>query len=168
MSSSSRRQRTAAALLTLAQVGQAQWFFGNLYEAVVKVPDRLAGQRDLAVPAGQPVTVRAIMRAGSPVRYYLPAGPTAAGAAMAALVAGWDGSSSRRWLAASAVASLSGAALTTCIVSEVNISLFFASDPPTAAERAALLRRWHRVNMIRLAVAAAAWATAQRAKSGTQ
>lgn len=36
------RPKRVAALLTIAQLGYAQWFFGNLYEAVVRVPDRLA------------------------------------------------------------------------------------------------------------------------------
>lgn len=36
------RHRVAVGLLALAQVGHAQWFLGNLYEAIVKVPDLLA------------------------------------------------------------------------------------------------------------------------------
>jgi len=36
------RPRRAALWLAIAQLGYAHWFFGNVYEAVVRVPDRLA------------------------------------------------------------------------------------------------------------------------------
>jgi hypothetical protein len=39
----STQQKRVATLLTIAQLGfYAHWFFGNLYEAVVRVPDRVA------------------------------------------------------------------------------------------------------------------------------
>ena len=54
------RPQTAhvANVLTIAQVGYAHWFFGNLYEAVVRVPDRLAMEYDPQPPfaAGSPRT----------------------------------------------------------------------------------------------------------------
>ena len=34
----SPRRRATGSLLTIAQLGHAHWFFGNLYEATVKVP----------------------------------------------------------------------------------------------------------------------------------
>lgn len=37
------RRRVTALLATVAQLGYAHGFFGEFYEAVVKVPDRLAG-----------------------------------------------------------------------------------------------------------------------------
>jgi hypothetical protein len=33
-------------LLSIAQLGYAHWFFGNLYEAVVRAPDRVAKDYD--------------------------------------------------------------------------------------------------------------------------
>ncbi len=41
-------RRFSDAALAVAQVGLAHAFFGNLYEGVVRVPDRLARERDLA------------------------------------------------------------------------------------------------------------------------
>jgi hypothetical protein len=34
----SPRRRATGTLLTIAQLGYAHWFFGNLYEAIVKIP----------------------------------------------------------------------------------------------------------------------------------
>jgi hypothetical protein len=45
----SAQQKRVAALLTLCQLGYAHWFFGNLYEAVVRIPDRLAMDYKLGV-----------------------------------------------------------------------------------------------------------------------
>ena len=47
----------------IARFGQAHWFFGNLYEAVVDVP-RLVGDR-----------APGLLTSGSPARYYIPAAP---------------------------------------------------------------------------------------------
>lgn len=66
------------ARLTVAQVGQAHWFFGNLYEAVAKIP------------------------------------------------------------------------------------VFFTAQPLAAAEQEELLRRWYRLNSIRLVASGVAWLAAQR------
>ncbi|WP_163569827.1 hypothetical protein [Fodinicola feengrottensis] len=46
---------------TVAQFGLTAWFFGNLYEAVVGMPQLLAD----APPRG-------LLKPGSPVRYYAP------------------------------------------------------------------------------------------------
>jgi hypothetical protein len=52
-------------LLDVAQLGYAQWLFGNIYEAVVKIPERLAAERrDSAARAGSSV----ILAPGSPLR----------------------------------------------------------------------------------------------------
>lgn len=168
MSRTPPRRRPAAtrALLAVAQAGQAQWFFGNLYEAVARIPDRLALQRDLAVDPGEPVTLRSLLRPGSPVRYYLPVGPITVGAAVSALAAGRRGPSAhRRWLATSAAGTVVGALSTAHIVRSINIGLFFAARPPDAAERDALLRRWYRLNTVRMVATGAAWFAAQRARS---
>ncbi|MGH3320282.1 MAG: hypothetical protein ACRDN9_08895 [Streptosporangiaceae bacterium] len=57
----------------IARLGYAHWFFGNLYEAVVNVPELLATAPGVANGHG---TSRAVFRRGSPVPYYLPAAST--------------------------------------------------------------------------------------------
>src|SRR6058998_3255875 len=94
MSSESRR-RVAGALLTVARIGQAQAFFGNVYEAVVKVPDTFARNRALAG--------RSPLRLGSPTLYFVPAGPITLAASVGALV---TSRRNRGWLAASTAASV--------------------------------------------------------------
>ncbi len=80
--SAGRRARRTAALLDLAQLGQAQWFFGDLYEAVVKIPELLSN-------SAQQTHARSVLGPGSPVRYYLPAVPVALGAPSARLSTDW-------------------------------------------------------------------------------
>ncbi|MCO1660552.1 DUF1772 domain-containing protein [Pseudonocardia humida] len=164
-----RPPRLAGALLAAAQFGQAQWFFGNLYEAVVQIPDRLAHRRDLAVPPGEPVTVGSMLRPGSPVRFYLPLAPVTVGAAVAALGVGWNGAAAqRRWSTASVAGTLTAGLSTAYIVRAINVRLFFAAEPPSAEEREALLRRWYALNAIRMAATAVAWIGARRARSSTR
>ncbi|MFD2077762.1 protein of unknown function [Actinopolymorpha cephalotaxi] len=151
-----RRRRFTGRLLTLAQVGHAHWLFGNLYEAVVRVPDRLAGAVDGA-------RVSSPLGPGSPLRYYVPAVPATFPAALAALWAGWDdGPEARRWLAVAASCSVSGAAVTAVLV-RLNLRLFFTSGPLPTAEREKLLRTWYRLNAVRMAATAAAWIAARQA-----
>jgi hypothetical protein len=52
----SAQQKRVAALLAISQLGYAHWLFGNLYEAVVRVPERLAndyepGKDDRRLPS---------------------------------------------------------------------------------------------------------------------
>ena len=153
---SSQRRRITASLLAVAQLGHAHWFFGNLYEAIVKVPDRLAAAPDLTV-AGEPVTLKLLLRPGSPVRYYLPVGPVAIAAGLAALLAGWDVPSDRRRLATASACAVSGGAITVHLVRAVNIRLFFADRPLSPAEQKALLGVWYRWNAVRLVAVGGAW-----------
>src|ERR671937_2872016 len=81
---STSRRRVAAAFLGIAGWGHAHWFFGNLYEAVVRVPHRLASERSAGGTATSP------FGAGSPVLYYVPAMPATSPAALAALMFGWN------------------------------------------------------------------------------
>lgn len=165
MSAPPNHGRAMRSLLTIAQFSQAQRFFGNLYEAISKAPDRLAEQRNLAVPEGVPVTLRVLLQPGSPVRYYLPVGPVTVAAAVSALAVGWQDPERRRWLVASAVGTLGGAMATAYIVHQINVRLFFDSPAPPAAERDALLRRWYWLNTIRLTSTGVAWLSAHRARS---
>jgi hypothetical protein len=153
------RYRVASSLLGLAQLGHAQWFFGNLYEAVVKVPDLLASRGRGTDPPLSPVGP------GSPVRYYAAAVPATFPAVIAAAVAGWDNRSSRPWLVTAAACSVCGAAVTAYLVPAVNLKLFFSNQELTATEREDLLRTWYRASALRLAATGVAWLAAGRARS---
>lgn len=151
-----KRTRLTRALLTVAQTGQAQMAFGNLYEAVVKVPHRFATHRDLVDTP--------LLRPGSPTLYFVPSGPIAIAAAVAALGAGWRGPFDRRWLAVSSGASVAAAAQTVYVVREINTPLFFDAAAPAPERRDVLLRRWYRLNALRILTAGLAWYGAQRAR----
>lgn len=159
---SRRRRRATAALLALARLGYAHWFFGNLYEAVVRVPDHLARTGTAAAEDGRPT---ALLRPGSPVAYYVPGAPITVGATLGALVAGWDTPGDRRWLATAAACTLSGVAATAYLVRAVNLRLFFARESVSPAERDRLLRTWYRLNGFRLVAVGGAWLAAHRAAS---
>jgi hypothetical protein len=163
--SARRRGRVAASLSALARFGYAQWFFGNLYEAVVKIPDRLAQDYE---PAGADRRLESLFSPGSPVRYYLPAGPITMVASVAALAASRDTSIDRRWLAASTACALSGGIATAYLVRAVNLKLFIAGHTLTRAEQDVLLRTWYRLNAFRLAAAGGAWLASQRARQGRE
>jgi hypothetical protein len=157
--------RSTRALLTIAQTGQAHLFFGLLYESVVRIPDRLSSERVLAGEPGEQPTLRSVLRPGSPALYFLPGGPVTLAAAVGAAAIATTGRSGRRWSIASAAATLAFAAPTAGVFQKLNDKLFMAPEPPGAAERTELLRRWYRLNAVRLAIVAIAWASAQRARS---
>ncbi len=64
-----------------AELGRAAWFFGNLYEGLVGVPqliDEAGAERG-----------RGLLRAGSSVRYFAPVAPLAVGATLFSLISRW-------------------------------------------------------------------------------
>ncbi|SDS00977.1 anthrone oxygenase family protein [Actinopolymorpha singaporensis] len=151
-----RRQQLTARLMTLAQFGHAHWFFGNVYEAVVRIPDRLAAEAGCG-------HARSPLAPGSPLRYYVPVLPATFPVALAALWSGWDDCpEGRRWLVVAASCSVSGAAVTAVLV-HLNLRLFFTAEQVPAAEREELLRTWYRLNAVRLVAAAGAWIAARQA-----
>jgi hypothetical protein len=144
-----------AGLRTAAELGLAHWFFGNLYEEVVRMPARIAAQP----PAG------GAFATGSPVRYYVPAAPVTLATTLACVATGWRRPADRPALAAAALLTAAGAALTAHLVRAVNLRLLDgAGRPADPAERQRLVEHWHRVNRVRLVVVAAA-AVALRAGS---
>jgi hypothetical protein len=56
---------STARLLDIAKLGYAQWLFGNIYESVVKIPERLATDPNRT----------SVLGPGSPLRYYAPVLP---------------------------------------------------------------------------------------------
>jgi hypothetical protein len=153
-----RRDLFADRLLGVTEFSHAHWFFGNLYEAVVKIPDRVAGS-----PASREFP-RSAFGAGSPGRYYAPIAPINAPATIAALVAGWNHAPSRPWLLVAAASSMAGAAATVYLLRSVNRRLFFSPAPLSEMRRKPLLKRWYRVHALRLTASAAALAAVHHAR----
>lgn len=141
-------------LLNIARVGQAEAFFGNVYEAVVKVPHWFAHERSLV---GRPR-----LRAGDPTLYFVPMGPVTLAASVGALVAGGH---DRRWLATSTAASAAAGLVTAYVVTQVNKRLFLDAEAPPPDERDVLLRRWYRLNAVRIALVGTAWFAAEKARA---
>jgi len=127
----------------IARLGQAHWFFGNLYEAVVDVPRLLVDARPHREPR--------LLGPGSPLRYYAPAGPVTVAATTAALVDAWRSGGDRRAVATSAVGTLVAAGSTGYLVRTVNLRLLHGAEPLGDDERRRLLATWHRGNLVRLA-----------------
>lgn len=152
-------QRLAEASLAVAEFTHAHWFFGNLYEAVAKVPHRVAGSED------GPELRRAPLGTGSPGRYYAPLAPVTFPAVAFALAAGWDRPGSRPWLVTAAAASAVGSAATAYLLRSVNPPLFFGPHPLSGMRRKPLLAKWYRVNALRLAANAVALVAIDRART---
>ena len=157
--SSGRRDFLADRILGVAEFSHAHWFFGNLYEVLVKIPHRVA-----AAEASRELP-RSPFGAGSPGRYYAPIAPINAPAAIAALVAGWNHADSRPWLLVAAASSTTGAAATAYLLRSINPDLFFSPQPLSETRRNPLLKRWYRVHAVRLAASAVALAAIHEART---
>jgi hypothetical protein len=143
---------STARLLDIAKLGYAQWLFGNIYESVVKIPERLATDPNRT----------SVLGPGSPLRYYAPVLPVTVATTAAAFITGWGIEGARRWLAMTAGCSISGLAITGYLVRRVNLKVMFAASPPPEAERDALIDLWHRLNLVRIAAVTGAWFAAHR------
>jgi len=85
----------------VARFGQADRFFGNLYEALVDAPQLLADAHNERPPR--------VLGPGRPVRYYAPAAPLTPAATAATLIDRWRAGDSKTMIAAAAVATGSAA-----------------------------------------------------------
>jgi hypothetical protein len=159
---SARRRQRAATLLAAAQLGYAHWFFGNLYEAVVRIPHRLSLSDGLG---GQDQRLRSLLEPGSPVRYFLPGVPVVIGATLGAVVLGWTSRDERPWLCAAGLSTMAGVAATGYLVRMVNLRLFVTGEAVSPTERERLLRTWYRLNAARLVTTGIAWLVAERLRS---
>ncbi|HEX6444154.1 MAG TPA: hypothetical protein VF053_03630 [Streptosporangiales bacterium] len=137
-----------------AGIGLKAWFFGNLYEAVVGMPQLLADAR--AARAG------GLLGTGSPVRYYVPVAPLAFGATAATLVRGWRAGGDCRAVAATAVSTASAAALSGYLIRSVNARLVTGGEPLGEDDRRRLVATWHVVNGVRLGALVVAMASLAR------
>ncbi|GGH97149.1 hypothetical protein GCM10007170_26680 [Arthrobacter liuii] len=153
------RDVLAERLLGVAELTHAHWFFGNLYEVQVKVPDRVAG----AEPSSE--LPRSPFGAGSPGRYYVPLAPLNAPAAIGALIAGWNRPATRASLIVAAASSAAGAAATAYVLRFLNPKLFFSPHPLSENERRPLLTRWYRVHAFRLTASAVALTAIHQART---
>lgn len=156
------QQQRLATFLTIAQLGYAHWLFGNLYEAVVKVPERIAKDYE---PGEEDRRLASVVGPGSPLRYYLPGIPIVIGATVCAVLAGWSRRDERPWFASLAATALSGIVATAWLARTVNVKLFIAGQALTPAKQDRLLRIWYRVNVFRLLTTSGAWLIAARLSS---
>jgi hypothetical protein len=146
--------KSRAVWAVVARLGQVHWFFGNVYEAMVDMPQLLADARSNRAPK--------LLGAGSPLRYYLPAAPVTLAATAATLIGSWRSGGDRRLIITAAVSTVSATALTAYLVRSVNLRLLRSDEPLNATERRRLIQTWHRGNLVRLlALAVAMWALRQ-------
>lgn len=145
---------------TVARLGQVHWFFGNVYEAMVDMPGLLVRARSNREPG--------VLKAGSPLRYYLPAAPATLAATAATLARSWRSGGDRRVIATAGLSTAVAMAVTVHLVRTVNLRLLGSDRPLSAEEGRRLVRTWHRGNLVRLlALAVAMWALRQDARGGT-
>jgi Domain of unknown function (DUF1772) len=139
----------------VAGLGQVSWLFGNLYEAVVDMPQLLVD--------AQPQRRPGLVSPGSPLRYYAPVAPLTLVATTAALVDSWRSDGDRRMIAAAAVSTVAAVGLTGYLVRTINVPLLAGAVSTDSADRHRMVRRWHRANGVRVAAVAGAWLTLRRA-----
>jgi hypothetical protein len=155
--SSSRGMHPRALWATVAGLGQLHWFFGNVYEAVVDMPQLLVDAQSNRAPG--------LLGAGSPLRYYLPAAPVTLVATAAALIDSWRSGGDRRVIATAAASTVCAGALTGYLVKSVNLPLLHSGKPLSATEGRSLVRTWQRGNLVRLLLlGVAGWALRQTAQ----
>jgi hypothetical protein len=139
-------------------LGQAAWFFGNLYEGLVGMPQLLAD-------AGA-AHDRGLLNAGSPVRYFAPVAPLAVGASAFDLISRWrrneDGD--RSLVAVTGTTITIAVGISAYLIRVVNIALLTHHGPLPAARRRQLVRTWHRLNTVRLVCLAIAVAITERSR----
>lgn len=142
-----RTSQGGQAVARLARFGLAAWFFGNLYEGVVGMPQLLV--------YAQPHRPRGLLTSGSPVRYFAPVAPVALGANAAALLVEWRSGEDRRRVATAAACLTGAVALSAYLIRTVNLALLTNNAPLPEPERRRLLARWHQINAARLLLLAA-------------
>lgn len=157
-------RRLVPALIDLARLGIASWWFGNIYESVVRVPERLAASVDDQGRASSLVPSKSVLGVGSPVRYYAVTAPITSATLVTALSCARRTGDGHGWLRLTTGSWIVGVGLTAYLVRTVNLPVFFAAEPPPTAQRDALLRKWRHVNLLRIAAGAIALITASLAQ----
>jgi hypothetical protein len=139
----------------LATLGQAHWFFGNVYEAVVDVPRLLTNN-----PDRKP----GLFTSGSPLRYYAPVAPLTLASTAAALTGSWRDGGDRRAIVVAAAGTATATGLTAYLVRTASREML--EQKPDPARREELARKWHRGNLVRLAALIVAQLAFRRATAG--
>jgi hypothetical protein len=140
---------------TTARLGLTAWFFGNLYEGLVGMPQLLAD--------AQPRRAPRLMGPGSPVRYYAPAAPLAVAGTAVSLVQSWKSGGDRRLITLTTISMASAAALTAYLIRSVNLHLLTSEVALSEQTRQRMITTWHSTNAVRLAALAIAGVSLSRA-----
>lgn len=140
---------------TTARLGLTAWFFGNLYEAMVGMPQLLAD--------AQPQRTPRLMAPGSPVRYYAPAAPLAVAGTAVSLVKTWNSGGNRSLITTTTISMASAAALTAYLVRSVNVHLLKSDVALSEQDRQRMVTTWHTGNAVRLVALVIAGASLSRA-----
>jgi hypothetical protein len=125
--------------IAIARFGRAAWFFGNAYEAVVGVPQLIAGSQHRHP---------GIVGSGSPAPYYAPVTPAVMGGTSVVLHRGWQGGADHRTIIAAAASLVATLGLSTYLIRGINIPLLKGEIAPEVQSH--LIGRWHRINVMRL------------------
>ncbi|MDR0359594.1 MAG: DUF1772 domain-containing protein [bacterium] len=125
----------------VALVGLTAWFFGNLYEGLVGVPQLLAGSHSRRE--------RGVLAVGSPVRYFAPVAGVALAPTVVSLVRAGRRGASPPLIGVAAACVASAVGLSGYLIRTVNLPLLTADESLTSWDRDRLVRRWHRVNAVR-------------------
>lgn len=140
-----------------ARLGLGAWFFGNLYEGLVGMPQLLADARSNRAPR--------LMGPGSPVRYFAPVAPVAFGATTVTLVKSWQSHGDRRLIRATSASVAFAAALSAYLIRSVNVRLLTSNEPLTEHDRHRMVATWHIANAARLGALVVAVASLSRVSS---
>jgi hypothetical protein len=146
--SHSRASQSRKPWATVAQLGHVHWFAGNLYEAMVDMPQLLVDAQSNREPG--------LLAVGSPVRYYAIAAPVTLAATVATLIDSWRSGGDRSAIITAAAGTASAAALTGYLIKKVNVQLLRNETLPGATEQRRLVSTWHQVNLVRLLLVAVA------------
>ena len=133
----------------------AQWFFGNLYEAVALVPN-LMSIIEMKSRTGEALFKT---KAASPVAYYLPAGALALALVVVLTVTGClQHRSGMPYIISACVFLFTGGAITFYIVRSISLPLFFKPQMDLA-RTSKLIEKWRMLNYVRLSFAGASMIT---------
>jgi hypothetical protein len=133
------RKLAPPSAIAIARFGRAAWFFGNAYEAIVGVPQLIAGSRDRRP---------GVLAGGSPAPYYAPITPAAMGGTSVVLNRGWQAGADHRTVVAAAGTLAAALGVSTYLIRCINIPLLRGEVAPEAQRQ--LIARWHRINAVRL------------------
>jgi hypothetical protein len=126
----------------VARFARAAWFFGNVYEAAVGVPQLLASANRQA----------GILATGSPVRYFVPVAPAAVGGTATVLFQSWRTGGDRRAIVAATATLGAALGLSAYLIGSINVPLLRGKVGEDGHPR--LISRWHRGNAVRLGLLA--------------